>query len=179
MLDVRLIAAVGRSGQLGLGGKLPWHDPLDLKGFREATMGGVVLMGARTYDSVGRLPGRETARWSGKTPPYAVLTQLHYRFGKTIWIGGGAWTYQSFMPYVRTAIITRIDYDGEADTFMPTLWGPRYAIGDTSSHNATLTSGAGTLSASGSPSGDNPQPARDSGAVRRKRRSWHRRARTD
>jgi dihydromethanopterin reductase len=131
-IDCRLIAAVGRSGQLGLGGKLPWSDPLDLRWFRDQTMDSVVLMGGRTHDKVGQLPGRFRARWSGKTSPYAVLQQIHVRFkGLTIWVAGGAYTYAAFMPFVRYAVITRIDYDGEADTFMPPLWGGSYDIGNT------------------------------------------------
>jgi dihydromethanopterin reductase len=124
MMDIRLIAAVGRSGQLGLGGNLPWRDPIDLRWFKETTMGGVVLMGGRTYDTVGVLPGRIQARWSGRASPFAVLTQITERHkGKVIWIAGGSFTYASFMPFVRIAVITRIDYDGEADSYMPPLWG--------------------------------------------------------
>jgi dihydromethanopterin reductase len=124
MMDVRLIAAVGRRGQLGLGGKLPWHDPIDLRWFRATTMDGVVLMGGRTYDLTGSLPGRIKARWSGRTSPGSVLVQIASRYkGKVIWIAGGAFTYAAFMPFVRVAVVTRVDYDGEADSFMPPIWG--------------------------------------------------------
>jgi dihydromethanopterin reductase len=131
MMDVRLIAAVGRRGQLGLGGRLPWHDPVDLRWFKENTMGGVVLFGGRTYRAVGDLPGRVKARWSGHSPPGAVLMQIAARYkGKVIWIAGGAYTYTAFMPFVRVAVISRIDYDGEADSFMPPIWGGSNANGD-------------------------------------------------
>lgn len=143
-MDVRLIAAVGRDGQLGLRGKLPWHDALDLRWFRENTIGGIVLMGARTFDAVGPLPGRARARWTGKTEPYTVLRQISARYpGKTIWVAGGSWTYLSFMPFVRIAVITRIDYDGLADAYMPPLWGQLYAHGDASSHHRPTTPATG------------------------------------
>lgn len=177
-MDVRLIAAVGRDGQLGLGGKLPWHDPLDLKWFRETTMGGVVLMGGRTYDTVGQLPGRDRARWGGKTSPFTVLQQVSARHrGKTIWIAGGSWTYLSFMPFVRVAVISRIDYDGLADAYMPPLWGQLYAHGDTPSHNrnsAIANGGAGTLP---TPLQDTTRTQEEGTATTksRKRRKWSRR----
>jgi dihydromethanopterin reductase len=164
-MDVRLIAAVGRNGQLGLGGKLPWHDPVDLKWFRETTMDGVVLMGRRTYNAVGQLPGRNVVKWGGKTSPFSVLQQVHRRFGKTIWIGGGSWTYLSFMPFVRIAVITRIDYDGLADAYMPPLWGPFHDLGYTPANALDATSGASSLSAAAPPA---DQQGTDS-AVRRKR----------
>ena len=54
-----LIAAVARNGVIGRDGKLPWHLPEDLRHFRRTTTGGVVVMGRRTFDSIGRpLPGR-------------------------------------------------------------------------------------------------------------------------
>lgn len=168
-MDVRLIAAVGRDGQLGLGGKLPWHDPIDLKWFKETTMGGVVLMGGRTYDKVGNLPGRIKARWGGKTSPYAVLNQLTIRYrGTTIWIAGGAFTYIAFMPYVRIAVVSRIDYDGLADAYMPPLWGPLNAHGDTFTNaDPADDSRAGTLSEDAAPGSDSAQDARRT--LRRKR----------
>ncbi|MCV5856813.1 dihydrofolate reductase, partial [Escherichia coli] len=58
-MDVRLIAAVGRSGQLGLDGKLPWHNPVDLAWFKDQTMGGIVLAGHKTWCGLPDLPGRK------------------------------------------------------------------------------------------------------------------------
>jgi dihydromethanopterin reductase len=168
-MDVRLIAAVGRNGQLGLGGGLPWHDPVDLKWFREATWGDVVLMGRRTYNAVGHLPGRNTVRWGGKSSPFTVLQQIHRRFGKTIWIGGGQWTYLAFMPYVRIAVITRIDYDGPADAYMPALWGPlSNDLGYAPTSSLDATSGASPLSQEAPSPSPAEQQDTDS-AVRRKR----------
>lgn len=169
-MDIRLIAAVGRNGQLGFRGRLPWHDPVDLRWFRENTIGGIVLMGARTFDAVGELPGRARARWGGKTDPSTVLRQLTARYQrKTIWVAGGAWTYISFMQYVRIAVITRIDYDGLADVYMPPIWGQLHANGDASSHHSSSTpanTGADTLPQT--PGDSSPAPSTDS-PLRRKR----------
>ncbi|HMF07123.1 MAG TPA: dihydrofolate reductase [Methylocella sp.] len=56
-----IVAAIGENGVIGDGRGLPWHLPSDLKHFREITLGKPVLMGRRTFESIGRaLPGRET-----------------------------------------------------------------------------------------------------------------------
>jgi dihydromethanopterin reductase len=191
-MDVRLIAAVGRRGQLGLGGRLPWRDPVDLRWFRTTTMDGVVVLGGRTYDAVGELPGRVRARWSGRTSPGAVLMQIAARHkGKVIWIAGGAYTYAAFMPFVRIAVVTLIDYDGEADAFMPPLWGAYDNGHRATDHREPATAaasrgpepGALLLSASPSPtlpSGAGSEPVvrkrnRTTGWLSRKRHKWKRR----
>jgi len=61
VLPLAIVAAVGENGVIGDGRGLPWHLPSDLRHFRKITMGKPVLMGRRTFESIGRaLPGRET-----------------------------------------------------------------------------------------------------------------------
>ena len=56
---ISLIVARGSNGAIGLNGKMPWHIPEDLKHFKTVTMGCPVIMGRKTWDSIGRpLPGR-------------------------------------------------------------------------------------------------------------------------
>ena len=60
-MTVTIVAAVARNGVIGVGGGLPWHLPEDLRRFKELTIGHVLVMGRRTYESIGRpLPGRTT-----------------------------------------------------------------------------------------------------------------------
>lgn len=120
-MNVNLIAAVGRSGQLGLYGRLPWHDPEDLRWFRSNTIGGVIIVGYRTAQMLPTLPGRTTLVWERREAPERFLARIR-ETERTIWVAGGEKTYAAFMPFVRRAYITRIDYDGPADTFMPELW---------------------------------------------------------
>lgn len=136
--DVRLIAAVGRRGQLGLGGYLPWHDPEDLQFFRVKTSWSVVVMGGRTAVAVGALQHRVVRVWRGgdRVAAAAFLDSIvhhqtlphwatdHGTRPPVIWIAGGARTYADFMPFVRRSVITHIDYDGPADVWMPPLWAP-------------------------------------------------------
>ena len=58
-MKLSLIVAVSRNGVIGLNNQLPWHLPEDLKYFKSVTMGKPIVMGRKTYDSIGRpLPGR-------------------------------------------------------------------------------------------------------------------------
>ena len=58
--QITLIAAMGKNLAIGLDGKMPWHLPAELQHFKQATMGKAILMGRKTWQSIGRpLPGRQ------------------------------------------------------------------------------------------------------------------------
>ncbi|MEN3238581.1 dihydrofolate reductase [Methylobacterium ajmalii] len=125
MNNVAIIAAVGRSGQIGMNGVLPWYDGEDLRWFRHVTMGQVLIVGSKTLELLPPLPGRAVFGWGREIDPGQMVASLVEKNpDKMIFIAGGARTYQAFMPFVRTCHITRVNYDGPADTFMPHLWGP-------------------------------------------------------
>lgn len=130
---VRLIAAVGRQGQLGLNGQMPWQGfegaPFrdDLRRFREQTTGGLVLVGHNTAQTVRHLQDTHGRRFLLDEPARTVpslLSQLgHIYPGRTLWVAGGAKTYARWMPFVTAFDVTVLPYDGPADTFMPPiLW---------------------------------------------------------
>ena len=127
-MAINLIAAVGKRGQLGLNNTMPWKSPEDLKWFRKMTLGGILIMGART---VSHLPtpllGRETIVPTRFETPAEILDKLHGE-QREIWVAGGAKTYAQWLPYVTRFFISRIDYDGPADTWMPDL--SLYTTGD-------------------------------------------------
>lgn len=114
---VNLIAAVGKSGQIGLNGHLPWDkNKEDLKWFQQLTMGGLLIVGYNTYQNLPPLPGRALYCMERLDTPEDLMR----RFNKqNIWIAGGAKTYEIWIPYVERFYISRIDYDGPADTFFP------------------------------------------------------------
>lgn len=116
---VNLIAAVGRSGQLGLNGRLPWYDPRDLQWFKEMTWGGIVVVGSVTARSLPPLLGRSLLVQTRHDHPEALLCRLSPH--ASLWIAGGAKTYERWMPYVDRFYIGRVDYDGPADAWMPAL----------------------------------------------------------
>src|SRR3981081_2031724 len=74
---IYLIAAVASNGVIGVNGKLPWHLPEDLKHFKQLTLGHPIIMGRRTWESLGKaLPGRENivvARTPGYDAPGAAV----------------------------------------------------------------------------------------------------------
>lgn len=118
---IHLIAAVGRSGQLGLDGTLPWHEPEDLKWFKAMTMGQTLVVGHNTAQGLPPLPGRNVhVMKRHDTPlPYIVMAKAR---GIDLWIIGGAKTYELWLPYIDRFHINRVDYDGPADAWMPTLF---------------------------------------------------------
>lgn len=134
MMDIRLIAAVGRSGQLGLGDNLPWHDPEDLAWFKDQTMGGIVVAGWKTWRTLPDLPGRKLILDPAlrNVAPRAVAERLAAdNPGVPIWIAGGAKTYQRWLAsgLIRRAVITLVDYNGDATAWMPSLWSEGFADG--------------------------------------------------
>lgn len=139
-LDIRLIAAVGKRGQLGLNGKLPWHDAQDLIWFRDCTKEGIVIVGHRTYEELRSiLPVKTEQPGIGFTTSASraiIRDESHLNiaqfvaegdfYGRPIWIAGGAKTYRRWMPLVRRfyigkAIVDGQWYDGPADAFLPPL----------------------------------------------------------
>jgi dihydrofolate reductase len=120
-----------RGRVIGRGNELPWHLPADLKFFKQTTLGHPILMGRKTYESIGKpLPGRQnivltrSADFSAEgcevvhTPEEAVA-----RFAREdeLFVIGGAEIFRLFMPYVDKMYITRIDYDFEGDTYFPEI----------------------------------------------------------
>lgn len=123
-MSLYLIAAVGRSGQLGLSGKLPWRDPADLKWFRLMTTGGIVIVGHNTAQVLPELPDRTVVVDDRSRSPEDILADLLRTAGhRAIFVAGGAKTYRRYMHLVTRHYVSVIDYDGPADTFMPPLWG--------------------------------------------------------
>jgi dihydrofolate reductase len=129
---INLIAATGLSGQLGLRNRLPWEDDLslrglvidDLKWFRKVTDAGVLLVGGRTFKSMqanGFMPEtREVIIWTGEQKEAGEFLKwvVETRHKREIWVCGGAHTYRCFLPWVQRFHISRIPYNGPADTWM-------------------------------------------------------------
>jgi dihydrofolate reductase len=130
MTTLSLIAAVARNGAIGKDNALLWRLPEDLQFFKRTTMGCPVIMGRKTYDSIGRpLPGRRnivitrTPHWSApgieSTPSLqAALALLDNAVDKAFVIGG-AQIYAEALPLVQEVVLTEIDRDFEADAFFP------------------------------------------------------------
>lgn len=132
MFDIKLnlIAGVGKQGQLGLNGQLPWHDIYDLMWFRNMTIGHVLIMGKRTAQNLEKkglnLSNRYLEIFDGRyNDPLIFLNRVREQHKDSlthigIWLAGGEYTYRVFAPHVDgLKLISYIDYDGPADTYFP------------------------------------------------------------
>ncbi len=126
---IALIAAVARNGAIGKDNALLWHLPEDLKFFKRTTLGCPVIMGRKTYDSIGRpLPGRRNivitrqADWSASGVDTASsLTEALSLVADApkVFIIGGAQIYEQALPLVQDIVLTEVDADYDADAFFP------------------------------------------------------------
>jgi dihydrofolate reductase len=128
---IYLIAAVAANGVIGAKGKLPWHLPEDLKHFRHLTLGHPVIMGRRTWESLGKpLAGRENvvvSRSPGyEAPGAAVASSLGAAIAlcageKLAFIIGGTALFAAALPVASGMVMTEIQRDYAGDTLFPTF----------------------------------------------------------
>lgn len=112
---------------IGNKGSIPWHLPEDFKWFKRTTMGQILVMGRKTYESIGRpLPGRETfvlSRTQHEIPGVRIFTETSdlesVKTDKTFWIAGGSEIYQRMLPKCSELYLTRVHQAVEGDTFFP------------------------------------------------------------
>lgn len=132
-LPVELIVAMARGGAIGRGNALPWRLPDDLKRFKALTSGHAVVMGRKTWDSIGRpLPGRTNVvitrdpGWSAQgavrvSDLDAAITAAEASHpGRTVMVIGGAQVYALALPRTSLLHVTEIELDvPDADAFFP------------------------------------------------------------
>ncbi|MDO4612026.1 MAG: dihydrofolate reductase [Candidatus Saccharibacteria bacterium] len=120
-MSFSIIAAVGRNRELGANGGLVFRIPEDMKFFKETTMGHPVVMGRKTYESIGReLPGRKNiilSRSSGIDVEKFIEENKDSE--EEIFVIGGGMIYEKFLPYASTIYLTEVEAEAEADTFFP------------------------------------------------------------
>lgn len=121
---------MANGGVIGRGSALPWKLSSDLQRFKAMTMGHCLVMGRKTYESIGRpLPGRQTIVLSNsgfhtEHPAVTVIGSLE-RLDESVeadrqaMIVGGAQIYSAALPHCRTIWLTRVLADVEGDTFFP------------------------------------------------------------
>lgn len=122
---------MARNGVIGRDGKMPWYLSADLKRFKTLTMGHHIIMGRKTWESVGRaLPGRTSVvvtRNTAYAPPGAIAVPslsaalaLAATDSEAFLIGGGE-LYREALPAVVRIYLTLLDADYPGDTFFPAL----------------------------------------------------------
>ena len=126
---VYLVAAVAANGVIGNGGRLPWQLPEDLKHFKRLTLGHPVIMGRRTWESLGKpLPGRDNIVVTGQ-PGYsaagaAVARSLEGALalcaGEPVaFVIGGSRLFAESLPVAAGLVLTEIHRDFPGDTWFP------------------------------------------------------------
>jgi dihydrofolate reductase len=126
------IAAVDRKDAIGKGGKLPWHYSADMKFFRETTTGHAVVMGRKTWLTIGKpLKNRLNivlSRDSNIEPQESLIVlsdidsvlSFHKSLTTDLFVIGGAQIYDAFLPHIEKWIITEVPLTVHgADAFMP------------------------------------------------------------
>ena len=147
-MDIVGIAAVARNGVIGADGDIPWRIPEDWQRFKRLTMGQVLVMGRKTWASIGRpLPGRTTyvvtrdRSWARGTTPldprkvegwrddelYAVpsldeaLAAAVARQPRTVYVAGGGEIYRAAWDRLTGLEITEVDAEPEGDVTFPVI----------------------------------------------------------
>ena len=136
-IEIVLIAAVAQNGVIGADNKLLWRLKSDMKHFRSLTMGKALIMGRKTFESIGKpLPGRHTIVLT-RDPAVAVegvaragsveeALDLGQRIAaatqtREIMVAGGGEIYALFMPHAQALEITRVALTPEGDAFFPAI----------------------------------------------------------
>lgn len=145
-----MIAAVARNGVIGQGNALPWRLPSDLRHFKAMTLGKPVIMGRRTYQSIGRpLPGRAvvvvssraafTASGCDVSPSLeAGLRQAEHRavalHANEIMVAGGGTLYRALIGQADRLYLTEIDAAPSGDTVFPPIDPKLWRMGERVPH---------------------------------------------
>lgn len=131
-MSFTLIAAVAKNGCIGQNGKLPWNIPEDMKHFRDLTMGHVVLMGRKTWESLPEkfrpLPGRTNVVLTRQTnfnvpsgvQVFSSLDEVRDAFAdQEVFVIGGAELYATTLPLAKKLYLTEVDAEPEGDAKFP------------------------------------------------------------
>jgi len=136
-IKIAMIAAVGSNGVIGAGNAMPWRLPSDFAHFKRTTMGKPLIMGRKTFESIGKaLPGRiniVVTRQKGYQPDgVLVIDSLDAAIDHArtiaraegvdeVFIGGGGELYREAMPLADRLYITEVDLAPQGDTVFPSI----------------------------------------------------------
>jgi len=156
-MKISMIVAMAEDRVIGLDNQMPWHLPADLQHFKKVTLGKPIIMGRKTYDSIGRpLPGRlnivvsrdVNLQIDGVTCVNTVEQALAAVSDvEEVMIIGGATIYEYFLPVANRLYLTLIDLKTPGDTCFPdyaaqgqwsTLTSEHYAADEKNAHDLTF-----------------------------------------
>jgi dihydrofolate reductase len=130
-MKISLIVAMDRNRLIGRGNALPWHLPAELQHFKALTLGKPILMGRKTYESIGRpLPGRHNIVISRNpdfsAPGCTVVASVEAALAaagdvEEVMVIGGAQLYAELLPRAQRIYLTRIEAEFDGDAWFPPL----------------------------------------------------------
>ncbi|GIL16626.1 MAG: dihydrofolate reductase [Oligoflexia bacterium] len=151
------IAAMSRNRVIGKENKLPWHLPEDLKYFKEKTKGKIMIMGRKTFDSIGQrpLPGRlhivitRNPDYKSKDDLVKIVSSLEqaialaktligHPYPDEVFVVGGAEIYKQALPLLNRLYLTVIEKDYEGDAFFPEFEQFNYKLVSKDSHTGEI-----------------------------------------
>lgn len=153
--SLTIVAAMGRNRGIGVDGGLPWRLPGELQHFKAVTMGCPIVMGRRTWQSIGRaLPGRQNIVVSRNAelsaPGCLVASSLVHAVeiseGYEVMIIGGGELYRQALPLASRMVLTLVDCEPEADTWFPEWDAMHWLLVSSERHPATASSPAWEVS---------------------------------
>lgn len=147
-MRLSLIVAMSPDHVIGIGNRLPWRLPADLRHFKQTTMGHTLIMGRKTFESIGRpLPGRNTVVVT-RSQDFAVegvavagsldaacrqAEKLEGPQGEAF-IAGGGQLYQAAIEHVQRIYLTIVSGEFEGDAFFPALDWDRWEVVSSTDH---------------------------------------------
>ncbi len=128
-MKISMIVAYGKNWEIGLNNQMLWHISEDFKNFKKITSGHHILMGRKTFESIGKpLPNRTSLVLSRGDFSYEGVyafdeVQKAFDFArqngeKELFIIGGANIYKELFPFVDKMYLSEVDFEGEADAFL-------------------------------------------------------------
>mgnify|MGYP001823962506 FL=1 len=125
---ISIVAAMARNRAIGIRGAMPWHLPRELRHFKETTMGKPIVMGRKTWESIGRaLPGRQNLvvsrnpefRADGCEITQSLEAAVRQARGDEVMVIGGGQLYVQALPVADRMVLTLVDCEPDADTWFP------------------------------------------------------------
>jgi len=130
-MKLSIVVAMAENGVIGIGNRLPWHLPAELKQFRALTMGHPIVMGRKTFDSIGRpLPGRQNIVITRNTGYAKEGVEVVHSIDEAlrrcsaddeVFVIGGANIYRETITLANRIYLTKVNAVIEGDAFFPSI----------------------------------------------------------